>query len=111
MQHRGCSVARGAKRCAEVFVCEYNSEYASNHQARDNKHSIGGFPGGELCTKSVCLCVQVAKELGIPYEDQEFLLEPDHGDWAENIAFAMGKDAADLGRYPAVMLLVVLCAP
>lgn len=43
---------------------------------------------------------EVAKELGIPYEDQEFLLEPDHGNWADNIAFDMGKDAADLEYYP-----------
>jgi len=61
-----------------------------------------------VCVR-VPVCVQVAKELGIPYEDQEFLLEPDHGNWADNIAFDMGKDAADLGRYPAVILVVVLC--
>lgn len=57
---------------------------------------------------AVCVCVplshppsqsQVAKELGIPYEDQEYLLEPEHASWTQDVAFDMGKDAADLGEF------------
>lgn len=43
---------------------------------------------------------EVAAELGIPYEDQEYSLEPDHGQWAEDIAFDMGKDDPNFEYYP-----------
>lgn len=45
----------------------------------------------------VC-CLQVAAELGYPYEDQEFVLEPDHGQWAEDIAFEGAKDDVNFGK-------------
>lgn len=45
----------------------------------------------------VHVLLQVTKDLGLPYEDQEYLLEPEHSDWMENIAFSYGKDDPGLG--------------
>jgi hypothetical protein len=60
----------------------------------------GGMSARHLSSDHGCLacCVQVAAELGYPYEDQEFVLEPDHGQWAEDIAFEGAKDDANFGE-------------
>jgi hypothetical protein len=54
-----------------------------------------------LTTANGCLsgCLQVAAELGYPYEDQEFVLEPDHGQWADDIAFEGAKDDVNYGEW------------
>ena len=49
------------------------------------------------CVCRCCPGFQVTAELGYPYEDQEYLLEPDHGAWMDDVAFNAGKDAADIG--------------
>lgn len=56
------------------------------------------LPPAERACVFLCL-LQVAAELGIPYEDQEYMLEPDHGQWMEDIAFDMGKDDPNFGEW------------
>jgi hypothetical protein len=35
----------------------------------------------------------------VPYEDQEYMFEPSHGRWAEDIAFEAAKDDANFGEW------------
>jgi hypothetical protein len=50
-----------------------------------------------MCAPFSC-AAQVAAELGVHYEDQEYMLEPDHGQWAEDIAFGAAKDDPYFGQ-------------
>lgn len=54
-----------------------------------------------ICPHACMACIvvlQVCAELGYPYEDQEYLLEPDMGMWMDEVAFNAGKDTADMGE-------------